>query len=396
MAAVAPAAPLNIATAGSGSIAGGGKKLIVLRKDCVLEYHSQQERYVLKHATCDRMIVSLVDRFWEVEKDPALRKDKKGKKAKIAEVVETARLFCIGSLKVLQFKNYSCFVFIFVFVFFCLFFFFKKIVFMKLWSAGEVLNAMLRLMNDLIAHANKMQGTDWAVTSDLGCLERLVRVWLQECFPQCVQDSDTLQSFTALVSAMPDRDAIEADIVQLAQKKSALFKRTVGKKSALKKRTLGLFVPAPRPVPTDFMQVDVLDIPAAEMAQELTRITLGLFREISVHKLVKRDLSMNPLLVKSAADLPPLFVLRARTERLSNWTASVVVGEKLLKRRVALFSKMVAIAAKLADARNLHDAVAMVTALHNPAVSRLRQTNAAAGETVNTAFQVAKRKTKVF
>jgi hypothetical protein len=82
-----------------------------------------------------------------------------------------------------------------------------------------------------------------------------------------------------------------------------------------------------------------------------------------------------------------MYVLRSRTERVSHWTASVVVGEKLLKRRVELFSKMVAIAAKLVDMRNLHDAVAVVSALHNPAVSRLRQTNAAAGDTVTKAFQ---------
>lgn len=86
-------------------------------------------------------------------------------------------------------------------------------------------------------------------------------------------------------------------------------------------------------------------------------------------------------------DLPPLFVLRSRTERLSHWTVSVVVGEKLLARRIGLFSKMVAIAARLVDMRNLHDAVAMVTALHNPALSRLKQTTSGAGETVNRAFE---------
>ncbi len=269
-------------------------------------------------------------------------------------------------------------------------------------------------MTDLVAHANKMQGTDWAATSDLGCLEQLVRVWLQECFPQCVKvlwmymveltgfvltkkkkDSETLQSFTALVAAMPSRDTIESDIVQLSQAKSQLLRRgatATGKKSVLKKRTQRMFTPAPPPLPNDFLQVDLLDVPATELALELTRITLGLFRDISVDKLVKRDLSGQA--AKSSMDLPPLFVLRARTERLSNWTASNVVGEKLLKRRVAIFTKMVAIAAKLADMRNLHDAVAMVTALHNPAVSRLRQTNAAAGETVNTAFQVFLEKKK--
>ncbi len=99
MAALAPAAPMNMAASVASSSAGS-RKLLVVRKDCVLNYDIEQERYVLKQATCDRMIVSLVDRFWEVEKDATLKKDKKAKKARFAEVVATARHFCVGSLKV--------------------------------------------------------------------------------------------------------------------------------------------------------------------------------------------------------------------------------------------------------------------------------------------------------
>jgi hypothetical protein len=49
---------------------------------------------------------------------------------------------------------------------------------------------------------------------------------------------------------------------------------------------------------------------------------------------------------------------------------------------------MVAVAVRLVDLRNMHDAVTIVSALHNPAVARLRRTTADAGETVNAAFQV--------
>jgi hypothetical protein len=100
MAAMAPAAPLSMSVAVSSSSAMGGKKLLVVRKDCVLNYDVAQERYVLKHATCDRMVVALVDRFWEVENDATLKKDKKAKKARLAEVEASARHFSIGSLKV--------------------------------------------------------------------------------------------------------------------------------------------------------------------------------------------------------------------------------------------------------------------------------------------------------
>jgi hypothetical protein len=121
MAALAPAAPKNISSgnltaSGAGGGAAGGRKLVVVRKDCVLNYDLQQECYVLKHATCDRMIVALVDRFWEVEKDPALRKDKKLRSARLAEVVTTARHFCVGSLKVRVFVVSNRFLLLFVFL----------------------------------------------------------------------------------------------------------------------------------------------------------------------------------------------------------------------------------------------------------------------------------------
>ena len=111
MAALAPAAPMNMAASVASSSAGS-RKLLVVRKDCVLNYDIEQERYVLKQATCDRMIVSLVDRFWEVEKDATLKKDKKAKKARFAEVVATARHFCFCSLKV---ETASFFFFFFFF-----------------------------------------------------------------------------------------------------------------------------------------------------------------------------------------------------------------------------------------------------------------------------------------
>ncbi len=349
----APAAPQSMA-AQAGLVQG---KKLQTRKDCILEFDSEQERYVLKFATCDRMMTSLVDRFWEADK----QKDKKLKKVRLAEVTATARQFCIGSL--------------------------------KLWTAAEVLDAMLRLMDDLVAHEKKMQGTEWASsTAGLPCLERLVLVWLQECFPRCVKDTSALNCFTTLVAAMPNRDAIEDEIVLLSQAKSEVFKRTVGKKNVLK-RTLGLFGSASRNSDVDsndFMRLDVLEVSSSELALELTRLSVSLMREIAVDKLVKRDLGVDPNLArgaKSYLDLPPLFVLRSRTERLSHWAASVVLGEKQLSRRVALFSKLIAVAARLVDMRNLHDAVAIITAMHNPAVSRLRQTNTAAGETVNSAFQ---------
>ncbi len=357
----APAAPLSMAGPPSSqpaqAAAAGGKKLM-MRKDCVLEFDASQERYVLKYATCDRMVVSLVDRFWEVEKEKT--RDKKGKSKRVAEVVATARQFCIGSL--------------------------------KLWSANEVLEAMLRLKSDLVTHSSKMQGTEWAASMDMSNLESLVRVWLQECFPRCVKDSATLSSFTELVAAMPNRDQIEEDIVQLSQSKSDMFKRAVGKKSLMKKRGLGLFAPAApnRNSGTEFMNLNVLEVSAADMALEMTRLTVSLMREVSVDKLVAGDLSVDPTVARAAKsylELPPLFVLRSRTERLSHWAASVVVGEKQLSRRVALFSKMIAIAARLMDMRNMHDSVAIITAMHNPAVSRLRQTTTAAGETVLSAFQ---------
>ncbi len=48
---------------------------------------------------------------------------------------------------------------------------------------------------------------------------------------------------------------------------------------------------------------------------------------------------------------------------------------------------MTAICARLVELRNLHDAVAMVTGLHNPAVTRLKQTQAAAGDAVTQSLK---------
>ena len=364
---------------------GPAKKQLMTRKDCVLEYDGGQERYVLKFATCDRMVTSLVDRFVEVEKEEFLFESlgdagganganggsgatgatggataKKGdrqrfKRQRLAEVTSSARNFCIGSL--------------------------------KLWSATEVLWAMQRLSEEIARHADKMQGTDWAVTSDMGCLEQLVRVWLQACFPHCVKDSDTLQVFTSLIAAMPNREQLDEDIVHLSQAaRPGAFSRGNGTGSvkSAKKQTLNLFGGsseaarlAQQRAERDFMHLDILTVPASEFAQELTRLTLFLMRRVAVDKLVNRDLTVDKetaRAARSALELAPLFVLRSRTERLSHWTASVVVGEKSLKRRTELFSKMVSIAVRLVELRNMHDAVAMVTALHNPAVSRLRQT----------------------
>jgi hypothetical protein len=198
---------------------------------------------------------------------------------------------------------------------------------------------MVRLMNDLMTHASKMHGTDWAATSDLGCLEQLVRVWLRECFPQCVREPATLQAFSTLIAAMPSREAVEVssqakeqkigcfvcfdalfeknDMVELSQAKSQLLKRgaaTGPKKNTLLKRTQRIFVASPRPLPADFLQIDVLDVPAAEFAlevrmrflrylllceidvlflEQLTRITLALFRDIPIEKLVQRDLGID-------------------------------------------------------------------------------------------------------
>ncbi len=55
--------------------------------------------------------------------------------------------------------------------------------------------------------------------------------------------------------------------------------------------------------------------------RELTRALLQLNVAVS-HK------------AKSVSDLPPLYVLRSRTQRLSRWTASTIVGERDFKGAV--------------------------------------------------------------
>lgn len=337
--------------------AASGKNLIV-RKDCILEYDAKQLQYTFKYATCDRMIGSLVERFMELEGTGSLsvsRKERKANKGKSSELYASARHFCVGSL--------------------------------KLWSVTEILDSMRRLRDQMLAHANKMAGTGWAAGSDINGLEQLVRIWIQTCFPRCVSDSESLQSFTALVRDLPGKEELEAEMVQLAQANSIMNKRGLVQKKMSKKKTLPRFIA--KPVPSDFLQLDLLAVPAADLALELTRVSLDLMRELPLDKLVHSSLKIDAEVAKKAQtiyDLPPLLVLRKRTERLSHWTASVVVAEKLLRRRVELYSKMVAVAAKLVDMRNLHDAVAMVSALHNPAVSRLRRTIQGAGDTVSSAL----------
>ena len=309
------------------------------------------------------------------------RGEKKAQKVRLEETEIIVRQFCIGSL--------------------------------KLWKVDFILESMLRLLTDLKVHALKMTGTGWAVTSDLNYLEQLVLVWIKACFPRCVRDSSALQAFTKLISDLPNREKIQLEIVKLSQKHSSLISGEERRKLKKKSKKSTFFSSSFNNFKTmDFMQVDILEIPAAELALELTRVSANLMREIPLDKLVRGDLSFSTAPAPAAAaaeeekkkgakkkkekessslalalDLPPLFVLRTRTERLSHWTASVVVGEKILSRRIGLFSKLIAIAARLVDLHNLHDAVAMVSALHNPAVSRLKMTVSGAGDTVNKAFE---------
>jgi hypothetical protein len=121
----------------------------------------------------------------------------------------------------------------------------------------------------------------------------------------------------------------------LKKKKLAGEKRRKANANALKKRTQRIFTPVPPPLPSEPLQVDLLDVPATELAlvmagkkksdevfslltfvffpKELTRLSLSLFRDAPTDKLVAGKLEGS------------LAALRSRTARLSLWTASVVV-----------------------------------------------------------------------
>lgn len=195
-------------------------------------------------------------------------------------------------------------------------------------------------------------------------LQSLFQIWILALYPRSVRDPATLSVFSALLASMPHRAAMDELLLRASHRA-----RPPAPRRFLPLRrgggTAGDLLPPPS---------DVLEVGTGELAVELTRLSLGLLRELPADVLVRGQMGDG-----GATELGQL---RQRTERLSRWAASMVVGERLLKRRVQIFGKMVSVAARLVELRNLHDALAIVAGLHNPAVSRLRQTKVAAGENV--------------
>lgn len=284
----------------------------LVQNDCILEFDTKQERYLIRYATCDRLVQCLA-------KNEHI----------LGDWSESARSFCAGSL--------------------------------KLWSPKEVLDCMRQVRDQLLSV--KEAGSS---SSTWHGLKRLIHVWICTCFPRCVSNPETLQSFFALTHD------VENEMVQLVQDNSIMNRRGVMQKNTV-----------------DFLQLDVLTVHAADFATELTRVSVDLMRELPLDQLLQMRSNFDHKIARTAHtvyDLPSFFVLRKRTERLSNWTASVVVSEKRLRRRIDLYVKVVAIASRLVEMRNFHDAIAMISALHNPAVARLRRTIQSAGETVSSAL----------
>ena len=328
-----------------------GKKTLC-RPDCVLE-QDEEDKYVLKYGTCERMVSSFVDKL-----DVAINANKKSTTKKGSSgfaVMQSVSLFCLGSLKV--------------------------------WSSTEVLEALIQLAENNSVHS-KLKGTHWDETeTNLSCLQEFVLQWMKNCFPRCVCTTESLQSFTTLISLMPQKSRMEEEMVSLSQASSAVtlggkYKNTIKRKKAPLKRFLQKSLPSAE----NFLQLDILQVPAADIALELSRATLLLMRDLSPDKIARLDFTLEGR-VNPMFQVPPAHALRERVVRLGRWAASNIVGEKLLKRRVELFSKMVAVAVKLVEMRNMHDASAIVSALHNPAVSRLKQTIRGAGETVALALE---------
>lgn len=267
---------------------------------------------------------------------------------------------------------------------------------LKIWGVAEVLAAMVK--------CTTYPKEEWGFAAMWTSLETLVPIWLECCFPYALKGPDALEAsaqLTLLVAAMPNKKELQDLMASLSQGVNVPLRKV---------KRLGTIARSLRTLPSgasssssassssasspsnnvwassaDHLSVELLETSSDLFAVELTRVTLHFLRHLPVDRLVRSDFQISEAeshKAKNMVDLPAMFVLRQRTQRLSRWTASAIVGERDFKRRVKVFAKLVAICARLVELRNLHDAVAMVTGLWNPAVSRLKQTLAATGDTV--------------
>lgn len=224
---------------------------------------------------------------------------------------------------------------------------------LKLWPVEQVLDAMAR--------------------ARVGA--SLVTVWLHWCYPRCVQgNAAAVEAVAALLSMNPSLQDQFASLSQPSRVASSprMAARHVGRSNSVS----SMKAPSLRTLAAEPEDMRVLDFTADEVAAELTRLSLEALRQMGPVQLLSRE----PKVVATGRDrrravqmqeLPMLFQVRQRTTRLAAWCASCVLQETDAARRAKTYQRMIAIAVALINQhRNLHDAVAIVCALHNPAVSR--------------------------
>lgn len=123
---------------------------------------------------------------------------------------------------------------------------------------------------------------------------------------------------------------------------------------------------------TRVLAQDLWEVDEEELAAAMTEVDLEVFRRIRPAELMGGAWNKPKLRHRS----PNVLLMVNRFNRTANWIASEVLLETNLRNRAKLLGKVIKLASALRDLRNYNGLMAVMSALSNSAVERLKFTRA--------------------
>lgn len=110
------------------------------------------------------------------------------------------------------------------------------------------------------------------------------------------------------------------------------------------------------------------DIDDLEIARQLTLLTFSIYAKVNSHELLGQNW------MKSTTAAPYVNGMIGVFNKASQWVATAILTEKLLRNRVKMLTKMIKVAQFLLELNNFHLLMAFVSSLNSSAIARLKWT----------------------
>jgi son of sevenless-like protein len=136
-----------------------------------------------------------------------------------------------------------------------------------------------------------------------------------------------------------------------------------------RKMTLNLTTPMPPPIiPKNSKRLRLLEIDPLEMARQLT------IMESTLYNRIKPVECLNKLWSQPDANTENIKAMIFNSNRLTMWTAEVILAQEEIKRRVQIIKHLIQVVRRLRELNNFSTLTAIVSGLNSAPIHRLRRT----------------------